>query len=106
MKKEGLMTPEQEKHLAAIKDDMAARIDAKYRKGQQEHGGNLWERNPVKDLDGEIVDATVYFFEIKALVRTIYSLIVRIREAEAKGDWVAVDACLDQIAKLTYPYQI
>ena len=38
------MTPEQEAHLQAIKARFNIETDKKYRAGQAEHGGNLWEK--------------------------------------------------------------
>lgn len=55
------MTPEQEQHLQKIKDSFLQAVDDKYRRGQEEHGGNLWEiKSIIKMLKEEAVDLWVY----------------------------------------------
>jgi len=54
------MTEEQELHLQAIKSRICQRIDAKYRKGQAEHGGNLWRKPVMQCLQEEVQDFVVY----------------------------------------------
>jgi hypothetical protein len=57
------MTPEQEAHLARVKARFLAEVDAKYRAGVREHGGNLWERTKmdlIRELKAEAVDLYVY----------------------------------------------
>ncbi len=54
------MTHQQEIHLDKIKTNMLVKVDRKYRAGQLKHGGNLWDRNPVKELSQEITDAVTY----------------------------------------------
>lgn len=41
------MTDDQEAHLASCIGDFTREGDSKYRKGVEQHGGNLWERDPV-----------------------------------------------------------
>ena len=43
------MTLKQEDHLTDIQKTVGAEIDRKYRAGQAEHGGDLWERVPLID---------------------------------------------------------
>jgi len=38
------MSPEQENHLVNLIDTISKRTDHKYRKGQREHGGNMWRK--------------------------------------------------------------
>jgi hypothetical protein len=55
------MTPEQEDHLQRVKDQFIEAVDAKYRAGQKEHGGNLWMKPGVLEmLMDECVDLWVY----------------------------------------------
>lgn len=55
------MTPEQEEHLQQVKADFIRDVDAKYRKGQAEHGGDLWKKPGVLEmLMDECVDFYVY----------------------------------------------
>jgi hypothetical protein len=55
------MTPEQENHLRDIKYDFLKAVDEKYRKGQAEHGGDLWKKPGVLEmLMEECIDFYVY----------------------------------------------
>ena len=68
LKKEIPMTPEQEKHLQNIKEGFSSLVDPKYRKGQKEHGGNLFDKNLTALLDmalEEAIDQFVYLYSIK-----------------------------------------
>lgn len=38
------MTPDRERHLAAILESASALMENKFRAGQVEHGGNIWEK--------------------------------------------------------------
>jgi hypothetical protein len=65
------MTQEQESHLQGIKDQFARDVDAKYRAGVREHGGNLWEMTPLQLIDEamkEAVDQYTYLFEARRQV--------------------------------------
>lgn len=56
----------QEQHLQSIKDNFAALADLKYRKGQHEHGGNLWEKKHLIDMAiDEAIDQVCYLFSLK-----------------------------------------
>lgn len=60
------METEQELHLQRIKDQFLKDVDAKYRKGQAEHGGNLWLKPGMLDMAlDEIVDLYVYMVTLK-----------------------------------------
>ena len=55
------MTPQQEEHLQRVKDKFTQAIDKKYRSGQKEHGGNLWEKKGIIGMiKEEIEDLWVY----------------------------------------------
>jgi hypothetical protein len=57
------MTQEQERHLEDIKYHFVKEVDAKYRKGQAEHGGDLWKKPGVLEmLMDECVDFYVYAY--------------------------------------------
>ena len=95
------MTPEQEQHLAAIQAAFKEQCEAKYRKGQQEHGGNLWERRTVNDLEPEIVDAWTYMQCIKADFRRINQFAVLAQMAIDSGDLASAKKNLGDIYALT-----
>lgn len=60
------MTPEQENHLQSIKDEFVSLVDAKYRKGQAEHGGDLMEKDGILDMAiEEAIDLVVYLLTLK-----------------------------------------
>lgn len=63
------MTPEQEQHLQSIKDEFSRLVDPKYRKGQQEHGGDLFNLSSyqlVLMALEEAIDQVVYLVTLKA----------------------------------------
>jgi hypothetical protein len=63
------MTGEQEKHLRLIQNQLALLVDNKYRNGQKEHGGNLFDMDPNRLLDeaiGEAIDQVVYLLTLKS----------------------------------------
>ncbi len=62
------MNAQQENHLADIKNKFAELVDTKYRKGQAEHGGDLWELGPVQILDcalDEAIDQVTYLLTLR-----------------------------------------
>jgi hypothetical protein len=64
------MTQEQEQHLQQIKDRFCEMIDAKYRAGCREHGGNLWDvpaEQLKKEITNEILDLVAYQFTLEML---------------------------------------
>ena len=65
------VTPEHEKHLAGILRDLTRDLDAKYRKGQDEHGGALWRRPVWKDAWEEVLDLCTYVHTLKMQLSVI-----------------------------------
>ena len=62
------MTKKQEKHLADIKYNFAKLVDAKYRKGQKEHGGTMTELSIEYLIDcavDEAIDQVVYLLTLR-----------------------------------------
>jgi dUTP pyrophosphatase len=60
----------QEKHLADMKADIVAHIDAKYRRGAAEHTGNLWDCSPstvLKHALDEVIDLLTYLQTLRQL---------------------------------------
>lgn len=63
------MTDEQEAHLARIKARFLRDVDAKYRKGQAEHGGDLLEKPRLIDMAlEEVLDLAVYLYTLKEVL--------------------------------------
>ena len=62
------MTNEQENHLQSIKNSFTELVDAKYRKGQAEHGGDLASMDILKLIDctiDEAIDQVVYLLTLR-----------------------------------------
>jgi hypothetical protein len=61
-----VMTPAQEEHLREVKEQFALAVDLKYRKGEEEHGGNLWENKHLLDeAINEAIDLFVYLITLR-----------------------------------------
>ena len=77
-----IMTEEQENHCARLVADFAVAFTDKYRTGQEEHGGNLWEKDPakmVKEAKAEVLDQWAY---LDNLERNIAKMQARIAKLE------------------------
>lgn len=62
------MTPQQENHLSQTIKAATDLIETKYRAGQQEHGGNLFDLSTTDLLDEalmEVTDLFVYLLTVK-----------------------------------------
>lgn len=60
-----------EDHLESIKIHFISLVDAKYRKGQKEHGGHLWNNPAEKLLDfaiDEAIDQVVYLLTLREII--------------------------------------
>jgi hypothetical protein len=52
------MTPEQEAHLERIQQQSVKALDSKYRRGQAEHGGNLFDKTAFELLEEALAENT------------------------------------------------
>lgn len=78
------MTPEQEAHLSSIKSRFCAGVDEKYRKGQKEHGGNLWLKPGLFTmLKAETRDFIVYADTLEAQLRDVLALLLTYDKTDA-----------------------
>ena len=71
------MTTKQNEHLAKIKTDFIQLVTKKYEKGQEQHGGNLWNKKGLIDMAiDEAVDQVVYLLTLKDQInnKTLYSV--------------------------------
>lgn len=62
------MTPEQESHLTRILEMTATKLELKYRKGQLEHQGNLFDlsaRELLENAIEEAIDQVVYLMTLR-----------------------------------------
>ena len=64
------MSPEHEAHLSHLKTEFTADLDAKYRAGQIEHGGNIWEKpGMLAHAIEEAIDQVVYLYTLRDQLR-------------------------------------
>ncbi len=56
------MNAKAEKLLAHIKADLLTKIDAKFRKGDAEHGGDIEELDCILEAMDELMDGIVYLY--------------------------------------------
>lgn len=55
------MTPEQERSMGDALARFREKAESKYRAGQAEHGGNLWDRSQILDeIENEVIDQWFY----------------------------------------------
>lgn len=65
---DGNMTPEREAHLLHIEQQVHVMLDTKYRKGQAEHGGSLFDVPTIQLVDNaieEAIDQLTYLLTIR-----------------------------------------
>ena len=89
------MTKPQELHLERIKERGLALLDAKYRAGQREHGGNLWKKPMVQNIMEESLDLLVYTLTLEQQMEDMRGIC----SAGERGEISARDA-LRKIGKL------
>ena len=76
------MTLAQEDHLNGIIRSISGQVDRKYRAGQEEHGGDLWERVPlVEDMIEESIDQVTYALTLKSQLTQVKQLLDEARNA-------------------------
>ena len=68
------MSPEHEKHLQGVLNDLIKDVDLKYRRGQAEHSGAIWRRPVWKDAWDEILDLAVYMHTMRLQLGVIADL--------------------------------
>ena len=68
------MSKEHELHLASVLESFVRDASKKYRAGQAEHGGNLWQRPVWSDVLSEVQDLVFYTYTHKLQLATIADL--------------------------------
>lgn len=66
------MTKEQEAHLSRLKKSFASHCDSKYRRGQAEHGGDLFTKPTLIVLDAAIEEAVDSYVYLESLRERLY----------------------------------
>ena len=57
-------------HVNRILEQVSAELRAKYKKGQEEHGGQLWLKTGMVDLAiEEVLDLIVYLYTLREQLR-------------------------------------
>lgn len=65
-KSESHMESEQEAHLQRVQARFTVALSRKYRTGQKEHGGNLWQKRGMLDRAiEEAIDQVIYLMTLK-----------------------------------------
>ena len=76
------MTLAQENHLSELIREIRSKLAHKYRAGQAEHGGDLWERVPlIDDVIDEATDQMTYALTLKWQLERVKKLIEDARDA-------------------------
>jgi hypothetical protein len=94
------MTQKQEEHLQDVKTFITERMDAKYRAGQKEHGGDLWTKPTLPMLLEEVTDMVVYAQTLDLQTRAVRDLL---QDALATQDWSAVATALAMLTGQVRP---
>ena len=71
------MTQEQQQHLDNILEDFSRLASDKYRKGQEQHGGDLFlKKNLIDKAIEEAIDQVIYLLTLKRQIenRTLYKV--------------------------------
>lgn len=72
------LTKKQAQHLHTIGASFMRRMDAKYKKGQKEHGGNIWEKaGMLANAEDEVNDLVVYLHTLREQLEEAYALLKR-----------------------------
>jgi len=74
------MTPEQEQSMKGALTEFVGKAEEKYRAGQAEHSGNLWEKDGLLEEAGkEVIDQMFY---IAALRQRLSHIDYKVRNLE------------------------
>ena len=68
--------PEHESHLQVVLSENTKRITRKYRAGQKEHGGRLWEKGGMLGhVEAEVTDLNVYLPTLRAQLMAVLNIL-------------------------------
>lgn len=66
------MNAEHEHHLGQVVDYITEVVGKKYRKGQKEHGGKLWEKSGlIEEAINEVADLAVYLITLRTQIKQL-----------------------------------
>ena len=95
-----MMSPEHEKHLNGILADLVRDVSAKYRAGQEQHGGALWRRPVWKDAWDEVLDLCTYMHTLKLQLGVIADMALQGAADESVAAATSREACRQILAVL------
>lgn len=70
-----MMTSEQSAHLEELLRTFRDLASAKYKAGQREHGGNLWDKPVLPMLIEECLDLPIYALTLQNQIKTAIELL-------------------------------
>jgi len=76
------MTEEQERHLHRLKSRISLLLDAKYRTGVREHGGNLWRQKILPEVLAETVDFVSYVLTLEEQIEEVKALCLHVNRGD------------------------
>lgn len=80
----GIATPKE--HISSILGWLSGVMAGKYHRGQQEHGGSLWQKpGALANLEEEIMDLPVYYKTAKDQLR---QMAIEGRSASEAYEWL------------------
>jgi hypothetical protein len=91
------MTPDETAHMKMCVSEFSELMAAKYRKGQREHGGNLWLKPQTSNIVEEVVDLAHYVMTLRQqneILRHLVEAALKTSDVECK------DAALERVREL------
>ncbi len=88
------MTPES--HVAEITRELDVKLKDKYTKGQQEHGGYLWNKNTLPMMEEELIDQITYLHVHQKHIKTVIALL---SNGINNGCWYDVQAAFNVLTQ-------
>lgn len=87
------MTQDHEEHLGYLLERVLVQMDEKYRKGQIEHGGRLWAKNPLgitRESVMEAIDQFVYLETFSKQFEDFLHMVVEhpLKAREQAKEWL------------------
>ena len=78
-------TREQREHAIRLADELGRRVIEKYKKGQEEHGGDLWDKFTVLEFIDNALDETV---DLAIYLLTLREQLTKVTKQEDNTEWV------------------
>lgn len=72
-------------HALEIAREISENVIEKYKLGQEEHGGYLWERDIVADMTGEIIDQVIYYATLRQQIQEVAVALEKLQDVNFTG---------------------